>query len=132
MLTTFDAPDSNVSCMRRERSNTPLQSLTLLNDPVFYECAQALGQRVTRTTPDADERIERAFRLCLSREPTPAETKRLDTLYKELLAMCKEDPDGAMKMVGPYGVKDVGPTELAATIALDRTLLNLDEFVTRQ
>src|SRR5439155_21372680 len=48
MLLTFDSPDSNVCCVRRERSNTPLQALTLLNDAVFFDCAQALGRRVVR------------------------------------------------------------------------------------
>lgn len=51
MLMTFDAPDSNATCTRRERSNTPLQALTLLNDPVFFECAQALGKRMAETPP---------------------------------------------------------------------------------
>jgi hypothetical protein len=50
MLMTFDAPDSNTSCARRERSNTPLQALTLLNDPVFFECAQVLGKKVAHET----------------------------------------------------------------------------------
>ena len=60
MLMTFDAPDSNATCTRRERSNTPLQALTLLNDPVFFECAQALGARedVVREEPEAQEEGE--------------------------------------------------------------------------
>src|SRR5207237_6915945 len=59
MLMTFDAPDSNVCCVRRERSDTPLQALTLLNDTVFVECAQALGKRMLHDKPEAgvDERI---------------------------------------------------------------------------
>src|SRR6185437_7045276 len=72
MLMTFDAPDSNVCCVRRERSNTPLQALTTLNDTVFVECAQALGRRMAHEmsgTPE--ERIRRAFRLCVAREPAP-------------------------------------------------------------
>ena len=57
MLMTFDAPDSNATCARRERSNTPLQALTLLNDPVFVECAQAPGRRIVRRSTPAAERI---------------------------------------------------------------------------
>ena len=57
MLMTFDAPDSNSTCARRDRSNTPLQALTLLNDPVFFECAQSLGARMAEVpTTDAAER----------------------------------------------------------------------------
>ena len=62
MLMTFDAPDSNSTCARRERSNTPLQALTLLNDPVFFECAQQLGARMAEVpTADAAERIRHGF-----------------------------------------------------------------------
>ena len=68
MLMTFDAPDSNVCCVRRERSKDALQALTLLNDTVFVECAQTFGKRIIEEKPgDAKERIRYAFRLCVAR-----------------------------------------------------------------
>jgi hypothetical protein len=74
MLMNFDAPDSNVACTRRSRSNTPLQALNLLNDPVFFEASQALAHRVlSERKPSTPERIERAFQLCLGRRPTERE-----------------------------------------------------------
>jgi Protein of unknown function (DUF1553)/Protein of unknown function (DUF1549)/Planctomycete cytochrome C len=114
MLMTFDAPDSNVCCVRRERSNTPLQALTTLNDTVFVECAQALGRRMANDmsgTPE--ERIRRAFCLCVAREPASDELAVLGRLHAQLLEGCKDRP----------------PT--MAYTALARTLLNLDEFLTR-
>src|SRR5581483_445673 len=78
MLLTFDAPGGNVVCTRRLRSNTPLQSLTLANDQAFFECAQALAQRVLADKSPGDlERVEIAFRLCVSRRPKPAECQLL-------------------------------------------------------
>jgi hypothetical protein len=134
MLTTFDSPDSNTTCTRRERSNTPLQALTLLNDPVFYECAQGLGRHVVAECDGpAQERARQAFRQCVSREPTPAETAQLTSLYEEQLALCKADPEAAKAILGdpPIG-EDLDPAESAAWIAVTRILLNLDEFITRE
>src|SRR4029077_10893353 len=65
MLIAFDAPDSNLSCVRRERSNTPLQALTLLNDTVFVECAQALGRRIAEKDGTTAQRARHGFRLAL-------------------------------------------------------------------
>ena len=102
MLMTFDAPDSNVCCVRRERSNTPLQALTLLNDTAFFECAQALGQRLVRESSSSQpqERIRYAFRLCVSREPTASELSVLSRLYEELRHACQTNPDAAAQLVG--------------------------------
>ena len=72
-LVNFDEPDSNTACTRRRRSNSPLQALNLLNDPVFVEAAQALAARVLAEAPDEPARIERMFRLCLGRAPDGAE-----------------------------------------------------------
>ncbi len=129
MLMTFDAPDSNVCVVRRERSNTPLQALTLLNDAVFVECAQALGRRLAAKST-ITERLTLGMRLCVGRDPTEAEASRLSRLYEELLALCRADPAAAAKLAG----KDVpgDPAEAAARAALARALLNLDEFVTRE
>src|SRR5207245_11405825 len=86
MLMTFDAPDSNVTCTRRERSNTPLQALTLLNDPVFFECAQALGKRMAAEPAlGRVEKIKRGFERCLLREPTREEVAWRRKLYDETL-----------------------------------------------
>jgi cytochrome c553 len=76
-LVTFDAPDPNLMCARRERSNSPLQALALLNDPVFFEAARALAARVEREAgPDDRARIDHAFRLCYGRPPSPREAGR--------------------------------------------------------
>jgi hypothetical protein len=132
MLMTFDAPDSNVCVVRRERSNTPLQALTLLNDTVFVECAQALGRRVLAEAPAGDsERVRYAFRLCVAREPTPAELARLSRLLGDFRALCRARPEEAARLAGQ--AKTGGDAaEAAAWVAVARALLNLDEFVTRE
>jgi mono/diheme cytochrome c family protein len=134
MLTGFDAPDSNVCAVKRERSNTPLQALTLLNDAVFVEAAQALAKRVLTEQKDATdaERITRAFRLCLGRAPIEAESERLAKLLGQFRKLTASDPDGAAKLLGSHKPAGVAAPEAAAWVALARTLLNLDEFVTRE
>ena len=134
LLTTFDVPDSHVACTRRERSNTPLQALALLNDAAFYEAAQALGRRiVSERAGGVAERGEHAFRLCLARRPEADELARIERLYAEQLELCRLDPAGVQAIVGaalpPAGV---APEELAAWTGVARALLNLDEFFTRE
>lgn len=129
MLMTFDSPDSNLCCVRRERSNTPLQALTLLNDTVFVEGARALGRRIAERTGGTEERIRYAFRLCLTRPPSERELSRLVQLFEELRALCRDNPKEAARLAGTSGQDTV---EVAAWVALARTLLNLDEFVTRE
>ncbi len=68
----FDEPDSNLTCTRRRSSNTPLQALNLLNDPVFFEAAEAFSRRITN--------LDDAFQLALNRPPTDAERKRLQSV----------------------------------------------------
>ncbi len=134
MLMTFDAPDSNVCAVRRERSNTPLQSLTLLNDPVFFECAQALGRRVVEESGSegVEGRIRFAFDVCLAREPSDEELTLLGRLWGDLERQCRSQPEAAAKLVGPHLSAGVDVSEAAAWVALGRTILNLDEFVTRE
>jgi hypothetical protein len=138
MLMTFDAPDSNVCCVRRERSNTPLQALTLLNDAVFVECAQALAKRIVTEVPGEGsasltlERLRHGFRLCVAREPSAAELTRLMRLFEDFRSLCQAKPEEAAKLVGKMKVSGVETSEAAAWVALARTLLNLDEFVTRE
>ena len=134
MLMTFDSPDANVCVVRRERSNTPLQALTLLNDAVFVEAAQALAVRVlsARLGDSTPAQIDYAVKLCLGREPSLLERSRLLKLLEEFHSLASADLTEAKKLMGATSVKGIPPATQAAWVALARTLLNLDEFVTRE
>jgi len=132
MLLTFDAPDSNLSCVRRDKSNTPLQALTLLNDTVFVETAQALGKRIAEKKGTVKERAQYGFRLALGREPSVREVERIAQLFDELHELCKANPTEAAKLLGVKKLDGTTGTETAAWVVVARALLNLDEFVTRE
>ncbi len=133
-LKLFNAPDSNVTCTRRDRSNTPLQSLTLLNDETFVEAAQSLAVRTLRELPAADdaERLNAIFQYCLSRRPTVAEAAAL----AELLAAELSDATGVKEQARFQAAaslpSQVDAQTLAAWTTVARALLNLDEFITRE
>jgi hypothetical protein len=132
MLTNFDAPDSNVSCTRRSRSNTPLQALNLLNDPVFFEAAQALAHRVlTEKSASTAERLEYAFRLSLGRGPSERERQRLSSYFDQQIGILRLDPESATALF-PLTPDGVDPIEAAALVGVSRVLLNVDEFITRE
>ena len=83
-MATFDAPNREVCTIRRPRTNTPLQALVTLNDPVFVEAAQALARRIIlESEANAEAQATRGFRLVLTREPRPNEVERLVKLYEE-------------------------------------------------
>ena len=129
---TFDAPNPNQICARRIRSNTPLQALVLLNDPVFYEMAQALAVRVLRTQEWSDqERVSQAFQLCLARRPTWAEQQRLLQYLAEQQKLLAADAEGVKKILGTRGDSKLDSTSQAAWTNLCSVLLNLHEFITR-
>ena len=123
MLMTFDAPDSTISCSRRERSNTPLQALTLLNDPVFYECAQTLGRRTAEQHPnDLLAAFDDIFLRCLGRRPVEQERSVLAAAYQDVLCLTEGEGQTAKQEEDP---------KVAALIAVTRVVMNLDEFITR-
>ena len=134
MLMTFDTPDTNECAVRRVTSNTPLQALTLWNDPVFVEAAQSLGLRIVGQASNLPlrDRVSFAFKVCLSREPTSEELHDVVALYEAQLATCRSDDKAAAQIVGnqplPAGISTA---EAAAWIGVARALINLDEFITR-
>ena len=133
MLMTFDCPDSNTASVRRNRSNTPLQALTLLNDPVFFECAQALGGRILTEAPkDEDSRVQFAFRQCMGRAPSEGEMTRLRQFLADQKSAFEADPDAAGKFAGQNVPEGVEAPESASYVALARVIMNLDEFITRE
>lgn len=124
MLTNFDAPDSNVACSRRRRSNSPLQALNMLNDPVFYEAAQALAVRLADEA-DPARRLEKAYLLALGRLPSDAERTRMRRLLDEQQASLAANEGAAARLL------PLKP-DAAAWVTASRVLLNLDEFITRE
>jgi hypothetical protein len=131
-LVNFDAPDSRLSCPRRRRSNTPLQALNLLNDPVFFEAAQALAQRTLREAPDGfQNRLAYAFELALDRKPNAHELDHLARYFDEQKTLFAKD-EKSMATVAPYVWEGVSRADLAAWVGVSRVLMNLDEFITRE
>lgn len=131
---SFDAPTRNACTVRRERSNTPLQALTLLNDPVFVEAAGALAKRALQENPGASiqEKIRFAFVLCLSREPEDAEAQTLVSLYEDQLRSSRNDPVATKKLLRDFQKPaGVDPAEFAAWYSVASALLNLDETITK-
>jgi hypothetical protein len=140
-LTAFDAPDAGTTCTRRNRSNTPLQALTLLNDAGFSEYAYGLAARLLRDGPGpGDARVRYAFRLCLGREPAAPELQRLAGFLAKQEARYAAHPEEATRLLGGGGpagkqlaeLADVPADRKAALVLLSRVLLNLDEFITRE
>jgi hypothetical protein len=135
MLRAFDAPSREECTAQRAVSNTPLQALTLLNDPTFVESARVLAARVLRESHVGDEaRIRRAWRLVLARQPRRREILALTRLLEASRKQYRDDVPAARKLsrVGLAPVPDgVDVVELAAWTAVGRVLFNLDETITR-
>jgi Protein of unknown function (DUF1553)/Protein of unknown function (DUF1549)/Planctomycete cytochrome C len=139
LLQTFDAPNGDSACVRRSRSDTPLQALMTLNEPVFLECARALALRtLNEGGKNDDERLVFAFRRCVARAPSAGETAAL----KKLLAKQHEhfasvganpwDLAAADPAHPPKLPESASPSDLAAWTIVSRVLLNLDETITKE
>jgi hypothetical protein len=135
-MATFDAPNREVCTVRRVRTNTPLQALVTLNDPVYIESAQALARRIVKESgPTVDDRVRHGFRLVLSRPPHSGELNRLVELYQRSLQRFSQSPDEAVRMAtDPLGPADADANvpELAAWSVVGNVILNLDETLMKR
>lgn len=133
-LLVFDAPSREECTADRPRSNTPLQSLALLNDPIYVEAARAFAELIMRQEGDDAQKINFAFRRALSRSPSEAETQILSELAAVQRSEYREQPDLA-KEITKNGDRpaptDLDPIELAAWTSVARAILNLHETITR-
>jgi hypothetical protein len=135
-LQVFDAPTGESPCPRRARSDTPLQALTTLNDPVFVEAAQALALRVWEHGGKNDRaRLQYAFELCTGRKPRAKEAGVLSSLLHEELDFFDSRTARAVQ-VAALDVKnppqDVNLEKVAAWTMVSRVLLNMDETITKE
>ncbi|HUE74963.1 MAG TPA: PSD1 and planctomycete cytochrome C domain-containing protein [Pirellulaceae bacterium] len=134
MLMTFDTPDTNECAVRRMTSNTPLQALTLWNDPVFTEAAQSLGLRIVGQVSNLSlqDRATFAFKVCLSRAPSESELADVLALHQAHLTTCRANEKASAAIVGNQTLPPgISTADAAAWIGVARALINLDEFITR-
>jgi hypothetical protein len=134
-MATFDAPSREVCVLKRDRTNTPLQALVTLNDPVFLEAAQGLARLVlVHELPNGseEERIGRLFHHALSRTPNDREMVAVKGLLAQAVQELSDKRDKATKLatepIGPLP-NGADPVELAAWTTLCNVVLNLDEFL---
>ena len=134
-MAAFDAPNREVCTVRRGSTNTPLQALVTMNDPVYIETAQSLARRMITSGKTPSQWIARGFEICLSRSPDPRESDRLVRLYEQVKAEYVKDSGLAEKMatdpIGP-APDDLSVVDLAALTVAGNVLLNLDEMLMKR
>jgi mono/diheme cytochrome c family protein len=133
-MITFDAPSREKYCVRRERSDTPLQALVTMNDVQFVEASRQFADRLLREKQNPDERLDYGFRLVTSRHPSAIEKSTLRDLLEKNLSRYHHDKTAAQKLisVGESPVdKEADPGDLAAYTMVASVLLNLDETLNK-
>ena len=129
MYSAFDAPSGDVCTARREVSNSPLQALTLMNDAVFIECAQAIGETVAENKKASDEdRAAAIFRRCLTRPPEKQELSEIVAFAKSQRTRFVAKELDAAEIAGGKGDTLI---ERATWTTVARAILNLDEAMTK-
>ncbi len=133
-MTTFDAPERTSCTIRRLRTNTPLQALVTLNDPVYVEAAQALARRMASHSGGAKAKLQYGFRLTLTRLPTAKEEQRLVALFvKARDEFGKDSAKATALATKPLGPLPAGSNaaEMASWTVIANVLLNLDETLAK-
>ena len=131
-MVAFDAPNREVCTLKRDKTNTPLQALVTLNDPVYFEAAQSLGLRMAAFPGKLSEQIAFGYRLALSRLPTGDESVRLVTLFRQMRQQFTNNPEEARQLIRNLTVNvDRPAVESASWTVLGNVILNLDEFLMR-
>jgi hypothetical protein len=133
-LTTFDAPSREKYCVRRERTDTPLQALITLNDPCYVEAARHLAARMMHEDSNLDRRLDFGFRLVTARHPSTSELAVLENALNNYSSKYVKDEEAARKLIatGESPVDDkLNPSELAAYTMVASILLNMDEVLNK-
>ena len=135
-LSVFDMPNGDQSCPRRTRSNTPLQALTTLNDPIFMEAAQGLALRIWKEGGTTDHsRLTYGFRLATGRQPNAYELQQLTQFLQAQRPAFSGKTANAVYVAAPDLTQlpaDVNLEQVAPWAMVARVLLNLDETITRE
>jgi hypothetical protein len=134
-MTTLDAPSREACTVRRERTDTPLQALLLMNERQFVECARALAERtMSDGGAKPEDRIAYMFKLATARLPDPRELAELLAEYRDHLANYTKNVEAAKKLIAVGESKPdpkLNPSELAAWTMIGNLILNLDEVMNK-
>ncbi|MFN9720569.1 MAG: DUF1553 domain-containing protein [Planctomycetota bacterium] len=134
-MATFDAPNREVCTLKRNRTNTPLQALVTMNDPVYVEAAQSLGRLMLRQDGGLEQQIRYGFHRCTLRQPTSEELTSLVGLYQDVRAEMDKSPEDATRLatdpLGPLPA-ELTPADAAAMTVVCNVLLNLDEMLLKR
>ena len=133
-METLNAPAREVFCTRRERTNTPLQALVLMNDPQFVEACRALATRALKESTDVDQRLDGIAMRLLARTPDDRERAVLKASLADFSGVFRAEPEEAKKLISIGATpppNDADPSELAAWTLVASQILNMDECVTR-
>ncbi len=127
-MMSFDAPSREFCQIRRIRTNTPLQALVTLNDPVYVECAVSLARQMKAISGSPEEKIRKGFRQIMKRDISPAKLDILKDTYLASLKTYRASPDDAARLT----MSSVKDPELAALSVTVNIMLNLDEVITKE
>ena len=133
-LLVFDAPNREECTAERPRSNTPLQSLVLLNDPTYIEAARSFAELILRQSGEVSDKLRFTFERALSRPPTAQELEVLVGLYTSHLEQFQGSVDSAKALLGVGSrpvAQDLDAAQLAAWTSVARAVMNLHEFISR-
>jgi hypothetical protein len=146
-MVSFDAPSREFCVIRRIRTNTPLQALVALNDPVFLEAAQAMAKTSSLTPEGVQKDIQSIFKKAVYRVPTESEFQQLEQIYQDALADYRNDRQAAGDLLTPQDqllftnvpeettsldCQEENCAELAAMTVVANVILNLDAFITKE
>lgn len=134
-MMNFDAPNREVCLARRARTNTPLQSLILLNDPTYIEAARSLAETMIRASDSSDARINAGYKRAVARSAKPEELAILSEVLQQASDRFKQHPEmaSALNKTGSKpAAAQIDPVELASWTVVASTLLNLDETISKR
>jgi hypothetical protein len=132
-LVTYDATSREFCTIRRVRTNTPLQALTSLNDPFFFDAARAMAKRmIAEGGSSLSAQIDYGYRLAVSRSPSQTELKRVVTFYNEQLAAYQKNLPAANHTLAAKSDAVANAPEMAALTMVANVLLNMDESITKE
>jgi hypothetical protein len=131
-MVIFDASNRDLCEVKRPNTNTPLQALQMMNDPMVLEASRVLASRLLAEDSDVDDKIEKAFRMIVCRKPKPAETRLLFEYHEDELAKMTPATASQLIDVGEYPLqRNVDPVALAAMMLVVNNIYNLEETITK-